>query len=190
MNYVFCIVYKNFFLIAKSWRHYFVAFFLKSWSYILHLVYGLFLVNFVKDVEHGSKSIFKIWMYNIPKQFIKKKILPPLSCLCLLSKINWLGVSIMAQWKRIWLGIMRLRVQPHSLGKGSGVAVSRGIGRRHGSDPVLLQLWHGVAAVAMIWPLAWGPPYATGAALQSKKKKKKKSFGYICIYLFLDSFFY
>ena len=50
-----------------------MAFFLKSWSYILHLVYGLFLVNFVKDVEHGSKSIFKIWIYNIPKQFTTKK---------------------------------------------------------------------------------------------------------------------
>ena len=30
------------------------------------------------------------------------------------------------------------------------------------------------AATAPIWPLAWEPPYAVGAALKSKKKKKKE----------------
>ena len=51
-----------------------------------------------------------------------------------------------------------------------------GVGHRHGSDPMLLWLWLwcGLAAVALITPLVWEPPYAAGAALKSKKKKKKK----------------
>ena len=59
---------------------------------------------------------------------------------------------------------------PHSVGKGSGVAVSCGVGPRLGSDPVLL--WHRPAAVAQILPLAWEPPQAVCAALKSKKFKK------------------
>ena len=39
-----------------------------------------------------------------------------------------------------------------------------------GSDPVLL--WCRPAAAALIPPLAWEPPYATGAILKDKKKKK------------------
>ena len=42
---------------------------------------------------------------------------------------------------------------------------------RRGSDPPLLCLWRRLAAIVPIQPLAWEPPYATGAAL-----KKKKSF--------------
>ena len=61
---------------------------------------------------------------------------------------------------------------PRSVGWRSGIAVSRGVGHRHNSDPHLLWLWP--AAVAPIRPLVWEPPYATGAALKSKKKKKKK----------------
>ena len=34
----------------------------------------------------------------------------------------------------------------------------------------LLWLWHGPVATAPVPPLAWEPPYATGAALKSKKK--------------------
>ena len=37
-----------------------------------------------------------------------------------------------------------------------------------------LWLWHRLAAVAWIRPLAWEPTYAEGEALKSKKKKKKK----------------
>ena len=40
---------------------------------------------------------------------------------------------------------------------------------------MLLWLWYRLVATALIAPLAWEPPYATGAALK-KKKKKKKSF--------------
>jgi len=44
---------------------------------------------------------------------------------------------------------------------------------RHGSDLALLWLWHRLAAAALIWPLAWEPPYATGAALKKGKEKSK-----------------
>ena len=37
-------------------------------------------------------------------------------------------------------------------------------GHRRGSDPTLLWLWHRPVATALIRPLAWEPPYATGAA--------------------------
>ena len=53
------------------------------------------------------------------------------------------------------------------------------VGRRRSSDPALLWLWLRLAAVALIRPLVWEPPYATGAALKQKIKnnnlgKKKK----------------
>ena len=50
----------------------------------------------------------------------------------------------MAQWKRIRLGTMRSQVRSlASLSeiKGSGIAMSCGIGHRHGSDLALLWLW-------------------------------------------------
>ena len=52
--------------------------------------------------------------------------------------------------------------------------MSCGIGRRHGSESVLLWLWCRLAARALIRPLARKPPYAAGSALNTKKKKKKK----------------
>ena len=39
---------------------------------------------------------------------------------------------------------------------------------------LLLWLWHWLAAVAPVQPLAWKLPYAAGAALKKRKKKKKK----------------
>ena len=48
--------------------------------------------------------------------------------------------------------------------------MSCGVGQRRGSDPTLLWLCHRPAAVAVIGPLAWEPPYATSVALKSKKK--------------------
>ena len=50
--------------------------------------------------------------------------------------------------------------------------MSCGVGCRPDSDPALL--WRRAAAVAQIGPLAWEPPYAVGAALQSKEDRKKK----------------
>ena len=45
---------------------------------------------------------------------------------------------------------------------------------RRGLDPVLFWLWCRLAAIALIRPLAWEPPYAVGAALKTKKKKVGK----------------
>ena len=50
------------------------------------------------------------------------------------------------------------------------------VGCRHGLDSMLLWLWCRPAAVAPIQPLTWEPPYATSAALKSKKKKKRERF--------------
>ena len=38
---------------------------------------------------------------------------------------------------------------------------------------MLLRLWYRLAAAALIHPLDWEPPYATGMAVNKKKKKKK-----------------
>ena len=46
-------------------------------------------------------------------------------------------------------------------------------------DPVLLWLWHRLAPVAPIRPLAWELRYAMGVALKSKKKKKNSFYGNI-----------
>ena len=54
------------------------------------------------------------------------------------------------------------------------MAVSCGVGLRHGSDLALLWLWHRPAATALIRPLAWEPPYAVGEAQRNSKKTKKK----------------
>jgi len=48
------------------------------------------------------------------------------------------------------------------------------VGRRRGSDPVLLWPWRRPAATAPIRPPAWESPYAAGVALEKAKKKKKK----------------
>ena len=86
------------------------------------------------------------------------------------------GVPIVVQWKQIWLVSMRCGFDPWpcSVGRGTSIAVSCGVCRRYSSDPTLLWLWCRPEAVALIRPLAWEHPYATGTALQSKKKKKKK----------------
>ena len=73
---------------------------------------------------------------------------------------------------------MRLQVQSLASLSGLriGVAVSCGIGHRQDSDLAFLWLWCRLAATALMsWnPLAWEPPYATGAALKRQKKEKKK----------------
>ena len=53
-------------------------------------------------------------------------------------------------------------------------AVSYGVGCQHGLDLALVWLWRRPAAIALIRPLAWEPPYAAGAALKKKKKVKIK----------------
>ena len=51
--------------------------------------------------------------------------------------------------------------------------MSYGVGRRRGSDPTWLWLWHRLAATALIQLLAWEPPHVAGVALKKKKKKKR-----------------
>ena len=59
------------------------------------------------------------------------------------------------------------------VGSIPGLAVSCGVGCRHGLDPTLLRLWCRPAATAPIGPLAWEPPYAAGAAQENGKKINK-----------------
>ena len=49
--------------------------------------------------------------------------------------------------------------------------MSCGVGFRCCSDLGLLWLWCKLEVVALIWPLAWEPPYATGTALKSKQQQ-------------------
>ena len=74
---------------------------------------------------------------------------------------------------------------PYSLGEGSGVAMSCGVGHKHGSALALLWLQHRPAATALIRPLAWELPYAVGATLKKDKraKKKKKRLYIFCLSL-------
>ena len=62
--------------------------------------------------------------------------------------------------------------------------MSCGVGCRHGSDHVLLWLWHRPAATTLFGPLAWEPPYVTDAALKKQtNKQKNKHFSKITIFL-------
>ena len=58
--------------------------------------------------------------------------------------------------------------------KGSGIAMSCGVGCKRDSDLVLLWLWRGPAAAAPIQPLAWEPPYTKGEAQEMAKRQKNK----------------
>ena len=53
----------------------------------------------------------------------------------------------------------------------SGITVSCGVGHKHGSDLALLLLWHRLAAIALIQPLAWELPYCHGCGPKKQKKK-------------------
>jgi len=57
--------------------------------------------------------------------------------------------------------------------------MSCGIGCRQGSYLALLRLWYRPAATALILPLAWKLPYATGTTLKKKKKKKRQRQSFI-----------
>ena len=53
--------------------------------------------------------------------------------------------------------------------------MSCGVGRRRGSDLVLMWMWP--AAVDLIRPLAWELPYAAGAALKKQRKRAERKEG-------------
>ena len=63
---------------------------------------------------------------------------------------------------------------PCSVGKGSSVAVSCGVGHKCGLDPEWLWLWCRPAAAAPIQPLASELPYAVGAGQKRKERKTKE----------------
>ena len=60
------------------------------------------------------------------------------------------------------------------MGQLSGIAVSCGVGRRCGLDPLLVWLWLWLAAVALIQLLAWELPYAVGSAPKKQQQNKAK----------------
>ena len=60
------------------------------------------------------------------------------------------------------------------------------IGRRSGSDLVLLWLWRRLAAVTLIKPLAGKLQYASGAAVKTNKKKKQKHLVKLYTFFFLS----
>ena len=52
--------------------------------------------------------------------------------------------------------------------------MSCGVGHKCILDHAFLWLWLGLAATALIPPLAWELPYPTGVVLKRQKKKTKK----------------
>ena len=65
-----------------------------------------------------------------------------------------------------------LLTQPAQWVKDLVLPMNYGVDGNHGSDPALPWLWYRLAAAAPIRPLAWEPPYATGAALKRQKTKQ------------------
>ena len=65
--------------------------------------------------------------------------------------------------------------------------MSCGVGCTRGLDLALLWLWRKLAATASIRLIAWGPPYAVGAALKrtkdqkTRQNKNKNHYGFIDI---------
>ena len=94
-------------------------------------------------------------------------------CSCYYNK-STPRVTVVASGKRIRLGTTRLWFDPwpRSMGSGSGIAMSCGVGHGRSSDPELL--WHRPAATAPIQPLGWEPLYAVSMALKRHETKKKK----------------
>ena len=106
------------------------------------------------------------------------------------QKCHSLGVLVVAQWKQIKLGTMRLWVRSWacSVGWRSGVALSCGIGCRLGLNLALLWPWHRPAATAPMRPLTWEPPYAAGTGpKRTKGEKKKMSLSLIFLWELLGS---
>ena len=92
-------------------------------------------------------------------------------CLC-----SFIQLSISVEFPSWLRGSMRMRVW--SVGWGSSVAVSCGVGLRRVLDLALPWLLCRPAALALIWHPAWEPPYAVGADLkrQDKTNQNKTTF--------------
>ena len=75
----------------------------------------------------------------------------------------------MAQWKRICLILMRMQVRSlASVGLGSGVAVSCGVGHRCDLDGVLQWLWFGCESSSDLTP-SLGPFLCCGCGPEKTK---------------------
>ena len=88
------------------------------------------------------------------------------------------GVPVVAQWLTNPTRNQEVEGSVPGLAqwvKGSGVALSCGVGHRRGSDPMLLCLWHRPVATALITPLAWEPPYAAGSSPRKAKRQNKQT---------------
>ena len=71
------------------------------------------------------------------------------------------------------LGSMRMEVR--SLAWLSSLRICTAVScHRCGLDPVLLWLWCRLTAVALIGPLAWEHPYASGVTLKKKKERERE----------------
>ena len=57
----------------------------------------------------------------------------------------------------------------------SSIVPSCRVGCRCGWDPALLWLWCRLAATALIPPLAWELPYATGAAFKEEEEREEEA---------------
>ena len=75
----------------------------------------------------------------------------------------------MAQQKQIWLVAMRTQVRSLALLSGLRIWCCRGPWCRSQTQlrSDVVWLWCRPEITALIWPLAWGPPYATGVALNT-----------------------
>ena len=51
--------------------------------------------------------------------------------------------------------------------------MSCGVGRRWGLDLALLWLWRRPAAIALIRPLVWEPPFAVRVVLKKKRTRQE-----------------
>ena len=126
--------------------------------------------NFRNDTVSQSFTILYWWILNTT--YLKKVVcwfgLKVLSIKIIKTRSSRRGAVVNeSDWEPWGCGF---DPWPRPVGEGSGVAVSRGVGCRRGSDPALLWLWCRPVATALIQPLAWEPPYAVGAALEKTKK--------------------
>ena len=89
-------------------------------------------------------------------------------------------VPLVVQWKRTQ--IVSIRTRGQSLASLSGLRIWRCGELWHRSQMWLRStlLWRRLAAIDLIQPLAWEPPYASLAALKKIKIKKNKLF-FICL---------
>ena len=83
------------------------------------------------------------------------------------------GVPVVAQWKQIQLGTMRLWVQSLASFSGLRIWCCRELWCRAKMwlESLVAVVWRRPATVAAIRPLAWEPPCALGASLKSKINK-------------------